>query len=970
MRRCLPIAISTILLLGACATTSSPERQLTTREQEALLLREVDRSRKHEEATIERLSARARKGGPAFLAAEEENARKRSVALYRSLIEKYPDNRNNIMAEASFRLAELLFESERERIRKIIDTRGFEGELTPDFSEAIEAYSAVVNRFPDHPLVEDALYGLAYCYTEQGYTDLAADGYYRLIELYPGTRYALEINMRLGEYYFENNDLERAKSHYRAVIDTRDPEYLDKAYYKLGWCLYNQERYSDAIDSFFALLDLDITRVRDPDSLVGESIEIIARSFAESSGTPGLTRRLASRTWDSRSSTLLLNLADLYKERSLYPEAVGTYRTYIKHYPAGKELPEVLAHLGESYHTRGDPLSALELSERSPDLLGPESPYYSKLSEEEKQKTRSLILESLEESADRRRARALAGGSESDLHRARINIDIYFRFAGDEVPCRVRFLLGTVQSELRSYPDTVVTLNGLSAREECSQWAERSSLMAIDFQVEIYEEKKEVDIAMFTASVDHLADAAPENPGMSKAVLALGEIATNLSMYPDARSHFSRVIRHHSATAESARARVMMARTFFHEGNYRQAAAWFKEAWRKSPKTEDGLEAKRLHIYSLFKEAGKLSKQNQVTAAAGKFENIYRSFPDVDVAQTSLYNAGKLYRQLGLEMKATDLFEELAAAHEESKLARDALKMSVLILEALGDPGRAAEDAHVLADRTAGEERARSLIKSADLFSTAGLHEKAANIREIFTREYPDPAQRMVKQTFRMGTDLETAGKWDHAAAVYRKVIANYSSEPGSTAISGFAARAQLRLAEKAYRRYVDIKIVPPVERTVERKRKLLQSVIKHFVDAGSYRIADVITASNYYIGRSLELFKDEILGSPNPPGLSGPEAEEYRMLLQEMAYPFEEKALSAYRVNITRSQKLQLLDPWIEKSFARMALLAPWAYGRDEHLSYPLTLTSLEPLQIPPSPDSQSIAAALDSIKSDGGKK
>jgi hypothetical protein len=134
----------------------------------------------------------------------------------------------------------------------------------------------------------------------------------------------------------------------------------------------------------------------------------------------------------------------------------------------------------------------------------------------------------------------------------------------------------------------------------------------------------------------------------------------------------------------------------------------------------------------------------------------------------------------------------------------------------------------------------------------------------------------------------------------------------------------------------------------------MLQNVIRDFVAAGNYRTADVITASNYFIGRALELFKEDILSSPKPEGLNPTEQEEYELLLQEMAFPFEAKALNAYKVNIQRSVKLELFDPWIEKTFERMVELAPWSYHRDESIGYPSTLIQSPPLTMPPLPESE----------------
>ena len=166
------------MFLAGCISSPAPRDsgpELTPREREARLLLEMDRMKKQDKTQLSRLIKQAQKGGREFLMRQERESRLRSVELYRSLLERFPDNRNDFMAEASFRLAELLFENERERIRLVFETEGETAELVPDFTEAIHGYRRMIERFPTHPLTEDALYGIAYCYTEQGNPDEAAD---------------------------------------------------------------------------------------------------------------------------------------------------------------------------------------------------------------------------------------------------------------------------------------------------------------------------------------------------------------------------------------------------------------------------------------------------------------------------------------------------------------------------------------------------------------------------------------------------------------------------------------------------------------------------------------------------------------------------------------------------------------------------------------------------------------------------
>jgi len=949
------ILILCLLAATSCVTSPAPVvdtgEYLTPREREARLLMEMDRTKKQERNELTLLLRQAQKGGREFLMRQERESRLKSIELYRSLLSTYPDNTSDYMAEASFRLAELLFETERERIRRVLETGGETAEIVPDFNAAIQAYTRVIERFPRHPLTEDALYGLAYCYTEQGEPDQAADGYARLIQAFPGTRYSVEINMRLGEYYFTMEDLTRAITNYRYVVEVGEPEYVEKALYKLGWCYYNLDRYEDAIDSFFAVLDLNIRYKITVDSLANESMDIIARSYTESGGTPALIRRIRTRPADNYSSHILYKLADLYRERSFFPEANGTFRTYIELFPSGDSMPEVLKHMRETHHIRGDTLASLELSEIFRQHIGPGTAWYEKATAGRREQARSLILNNLETAANRRRARSQTAGRETELSQALKDLTVYEEISGVDSPCRIKHLKGIVLTELDRFPDAVHVLNDLAGENSCSELAERAILASTNYQIIAYDRSGKVDLPLFENTVNILTDLSPGNPVTPRAILALGEITLNSDDLPGARTKFSLLIRSYPTTPESDRARLLIARTFFKEADFRQAAAWFRESRRKTRDDATREEAHRLQIYSLFKYAEELSTKGKTTEAAERFEAIHRQFPDSDVAQVSLYNAGKLYRSIGLERKATSLFETLAATYTDSEFASEALQMSVLILEALGDPIRAADDSMVLAARSHGEEREVALLKAAQLYLAGNAPERAASSRSIYIKEYPESAEELSRQLFLLGRDLETIGDWDGALAAYTRNVTLQKKDPGNEILTTFAARSQLRIAERSFSQYKGYHIAPPIDETVVRKRDMLQIVIRDFVAAGKYRTADVITASNYFIGRALELFKENILSSPKPGGLTPQELEEYELLLQEMAFPFEAKALDAYRINIQRSVKLEFIDPWIEKTFERMAELAPWSYLRNESIAYPSTLIQPPPLALPPLP-------------------
>jgi hypothetical protein len=155
--------------------------------------------------------------------------------------------------------------------------------------------------------------------------------------------------------------------------------------------------------------------------------------------------------------------------------------------------------------------------------------------------------------------------------------------------------------------------------------------------------------------------------------------------------------------------------------------------------------------------------------------------------------------------------------------------------------------------------------------------------------------------------------------------------------------------------------MTPPLDKAMERKRSLLNETVTALVAAGTYKIAEVSTAANFQIGQALEQFRDAIMKSPRPAGLDQVELEEYEAQLTELSFPFEEKAQRAYLVNIERAVALAILDPWIIRSYERMADLAPWAYQREEKVAFPVTFSPPPPLSLPPLADLDSVKKAIE---------
>ncbi|OHE60947.1 MAG: hypothetical protein A2Z47_06220 [Thermodesulfovibrio sp. RBG_19FT_COMBO_42_12] len=84
-------------------------------------------------------------------------------------------------------------------------------------------------------------------------------------------------------------------------------------------------------------------------------------------------------------------------------------------------------------------------------------------------------------------------------------------------------------------------------------------------------------------------------------------------------------------------------------------------------------------------------------------------------------------------------------------------------------------------------------------------------------------------------------------------------------------------------------------------------------------------------MGLMFEHHKDAIMTSERPSELTGEQMEEYNYLLEEQAYPFEEKAIGIHEGNVKKTIEEGIYNIWVRKSYERLSSLVPAKYKREE---------------------------------------
>jgi hypothetical protein len=143
-------------------------------------------------------------------------------------------------------------------------------------------------------------------------------------------------------------------------------------------------------------------------------------------------------------------------------------------------------------------------------------------------------------------------------------------------------------------------------------------------------------------------------------------------------------------------------------------------------------------------------------------------------------------------------------------------------------------------------------------------------------------------------------------------------------------ATAALALAEPALDGYRKVTLVEPLAKQLKLKKAKMEEVLKAYSVAAEYGVADVTTAATYHIASLYQDFGRAMLASQRPKKLSKTELEQYNVMLEEQAYPFEEKSTDLHEVNARRAAS-GIYDKWVKSSYTALRELRPVRYGKTE---------------------------------------
>jgi len=800
-----------------------------------------------------------------------------------------------------------------------------------DYQEAIETYTALLRDHHDYRENDQVLYALSRAYDETGERDQALPLLEWLVKEFPRSPHRLEAAFRLGEYYFDKHEFEKAAAAYADAASWEDPFFQDKALYKLGWTYFNLKRYPEAIERFLAVVDQKTAQMSrfEPEegSLVWEALTYVSTAFRRLGGPSAVTQHFQSIGPRPYEKDLYLMMGNHYMVEGAAEAGIETYRSFIAAHPLDPMAPFFASYVIESLKKQGQQVEAEAARVRLVQDYASNSVWFKANEAADRARSRKLIKTELHRLALASHAQAQESKDATDYR----STAAWYRQFLSEFPeskewAEIQYLLGETLMSLSAYAEAGRAFEAAAyADEDEDQAPDRKAAYAA---VVAFEKVKTPEgEKRFAAISKRFAGDFPKDAQAPVVLFKLAEFFFAKTVYTEAAAVLGDFLTRYPKHKNVPAARKLSAHSYMKAGDFKKARLAYAEALSHLPKKnkKDRESFSDLMATAIYKEAETAREKEAFQEAAHLFQSVAREVPQNELAPEALFEAALIYEKLEQPREAIRVYRKLSQVYAQSPLAEKSYVHAGLLYEQLGEGLQAAAVFAVAAKSTKDEAQAQKLLWNAALhYEKEESWDKVIATFLNFVQRFPKHVDA-TEALFKMAKAREKQGRKKAAAKLYQAVI-----DKGPKTL--FAAKARFEQAERVFSGFKAIRLKAPFAKNFKKKTKALKNVVDLYTRAVQSGHAEVVTVSAFRLGETFEHFKSAILEAERPKNLDADQLEEYAFQLEERAYPFEEKAIKAYESNVRRAQQsVGLYNEWVKKSFDRLATLRPSLYRRKE---------------------------------------
>ena len=884
------------------------------------------------------------------------------MAAYNRVYGMMPNSREN--HAVGKRLADLHMAEGEDR-----DIKGLEAPYKPaiELYESLLAQTSAVEKGAAN--VDEILYQLARAHDLAGQGERTLHYLDRLVAEHPDSAYVPEGRFRRAEIKFSSEDYPAAAADYAAVVALGNTTpYFRNASYMLGWAEFKRSRFDEGLPQFFNVVE-DILAARRAgeldamqDELLEDTFRAVTLALVYLNGAQTLAEEMRKRGKPQWQYLAYQRLADDFSAKERYLDNVATWQTFIEHNSLDIRAPAAHQGMIQTLMDAGFPSDVMPKKKEFILRYGVYSEFWAqhpadvresymptlhtylaemaKLAHSEAQDFDTVVLQgSLERNTRSEIGDAAAHRPSLYLAAAQWYEEIIVTFPEDPRTAEYLFLLGESYTEaaeparavaayqrvMREFPAYrqaheagyaailgLTELINLSGTEELELWQR----LKIDAQIEfalIFPGDPRAP-AVQTDAADTLFTL-----GHTAAALDLAE--NLLAEWPDVEAGLKKT------------ALLIIGHGRFESDEFVAAEQAYHRVMQMQLSDDEWAKVRNRLLAAVYKQAEAAEAADAVDEAVRHYMRIAQIDAHAPLAAQGHFDAIAVVEGAGRIGEAAAMLDDFRAIYPDHELGKGIdMRLAGMYEQTENWPAAAAEYLGLANSADDMEVRRQSKYRAAEIYLQ--LEDVAAAIEHFrdYAHTYRQPwdlrleAMHQIDELYQRTGDQDSRRYWLQQKIDLHKALGSQASQRATY----LAASAQMELAADAKLRFAAIRLNHPLQRSLKKKQRALKRSLQAFESVAGYEVAEFTTAATFEIADLYSALSKAIMASDRPQNLSELELEQYEILLEEQAFPFEEQSIDLHQINMRRAWD-GTYDEWVRKSFGELKRLMPGRFHKPE---------------------------------------
>lgn len=826
--------------------------------------------------------------------------------------------------------------------------------------DAILLYQQLLATYPGNVRNDAVLYQLARAQEADGQPEAAVATLGRLVAEHPDSPLAPEAWFRQAETLFSGGHWRDAELAYQSAIDHAPAgPFVEQSLYKQGWALFKQSENEASLEPFLKVLDRklpdparggalrDLQQMPRADrELVEDTFRALSLNFSYLEGAVSIDAMIGRRGSPAYAHLLYSRLGDLYLEKQRYTDAADTYRAYVRRAPDSDPAPALLLQALAAY-TKGGFLELVvdvkrEFAERY--RLG--QPYWNGRTLEDQPGVLRDLKANLRDLAEYHHSLAQRTKSTAEfVEAARWYRELLEQFPSDEAAPRTRYLLADALVDSGQFAEAAREYERVAYEYPTYARAADAAYAGV-----VAQDREEVRLSAATRETWHeqarsaslrYAETFPDHPEVPVVLARAAKDLYDRKRFPEAIAVAQRLLDRGTAVPADKRrlAWGVMGHARFDSGDWAGAEAGLQQLLLLLPAgdAERGPVFDRLAV-AVYRQGEAKQAAGDTDGAVADWLRVREVAPEAAARVTADYDAGALLLRTRQWSRAIGVLERFRTEFPKHASQPEVTRGLALAYAESGQSGPAATEylriANASQEKT--EVRREALWRAAELQEAVGGMAGAAATYEQYIARFPDDWSGGIEARRKLADHAASRGDTRGRTLWLQRLVAADAAAGKSRTdrTRSLAATAALELATPLRDAYASIRLTIPLKKSLAAKRAALEKALKAFSVAADYGIAEVATAVTFEIGEMYHDLARALLDSQRPKGLDADAREQYDLLLEDQADPFNEKAIGVFEVNVARLAE-GYHDASIDRTLEVLALLKAGRYGKTEDTSF-----------------------------------